>query len=62
MSIIGLLLLVAVIGFILWLLQTYVPMHAAFRAVIWFIAIIGLVVLLLNAFGFSTGISTPRLR
>lgn len=51
MSIITLLLVLAVVGFCLWLVLTYVPMPAPFKQVIVVIVVIALLLWLLNAFG-----------
>jgi hypothetical protein len=45
---IGLIITIAVVGFLIWLLITYVPMPAPFPAVIIFIAVL---LLLLMVFG-----------
>lgn len=56
MSIIGLVLLLAVLGFLLWLLLTYVPMPAPVKTVIIAVVVIALVLFVLDA----TGIYSQR--
>jgi hypothetical protein len=55
MSIIGVLVLVAVIGFVLWLVTTYVPMAPPIKAILVAIVVIVLAVWLLNVFGLIGG-------
>jgi hypothetical protein len=52
MGLIQLLLILVVIGFALWLVLRYIPLGPPFREVIIFVAVVGTVVLLLQAFGF----------
>jgi hypothetical protein len=51
MSILGLLLVIAVIGLIAWALITYIPMPAGVRTVILIVAVVCAVIYALNAFG-----------
>lgn len=60
-GIIGIILIIAVLGFAMYLLTTYVKIPQPFMSIIWFLVIIGMIVLLLNAFGISTGIRSPKL-
>ena len=50
-SILYLILGLAVVGFILWLITTYIPMPEIFKNVIIVIAVIALIFYLLNHFG-----------
>jgi hypothetical protein len=54
-GLIGTLLTVAILGLIVWLITTYIPMPPMFRTVIWIIAAIFLVILLLNTLGVVGG-------
>lgn len=58
----GLILAIAVIGFLVWLLVTYAPMPAPFHAVIIFIAVLFLIVLVFNSglLGGALGCGTGR--
>lgn len=53
---ISLIITVAVLGLIVWLVTTYIPMPEPFRSIIWVIAIIALVILLLNFAGINLGV------
>jgi hypothetical protein len=58
---IGLMLLLAVVGFLLWLLITYVPMAAPIKNVIVVVVVICLILYLLSVFG-VTDVPVPHLR
>ncbi len=51
MSLITLILTLAVVGFILWLILTYIPMPAPFKQVLLVVVVIALILWLLNGFG-----------
>lgn len=59
MSLIALLIFVAILGLIVWLITTYIPMPEPFKMVIYVIAVIFLLIMLLNALGV---VGTPSLR
>lgn len=61
MSLIGLILALALVGFLLWLIVTYIPMPELFKTVIIVIVIIVLILWLLQIFGI-VGPTIPRLR
>ncbi len=46
-----LILTLAIVGFLLWLILTYIPMPAPFKQVILVIVVIAVVLWLLNGFG-----------
>ena len=60
MSLIGLIVVLAVVGFVLWLVMTYSPMPAPFKNVILVIVVLVLILWLLQVFG-VTGPMVPRL-
>ncbi len=62
MSLIGLILVIALVGVVLWFVQTYVPMPAPFKSAINIIAVIVLLFYVLSAFGLLGGVSLPRIR
>ena len=62
MNIVGLLVLIVVIGFCLWLVTTYVPMNPPVKAILVAVVVLILVVFLLSQFGLLTGGSPMRLR
>lgn len=53
MGLISFIILVAVVGLIVYLLTTFIPMPPAFKTVIYVIAIIVLIVFLMQAIGFT---------
>jgi hypothetical protein len=55
MSIITLIITLAVIGFLMWLLMTYVPMPEPFKKIIMIIVIFAVVIWLLYGFGLLGG-------
>jgi polyferredoxin len=61
MGLIQLILILAILGFALWLLITYVPMPAPIKTVIMAIAAVGLIILLLQTVGVHTGLENVRL-
>lgn len=58
---IGLILTLALVGLLVWLITTYVPMPAPFRTIIIVIAIVFLILYLIGALGISD-IPIPRFR
>lgn len=61
MTILGLIVLVAVIGLLTWALTTLVPMDPKFKQIIYVIAIVGTVLYVLSAIGVLGHIPNPRL-
>jgi nicotinamide riboside transporter PnuC len=57
MSLINLLIILVVIGVILWLINTYIPMQATIKKILNAIVVIGVVLWLLSAFGLIDNIS-----
>jgi hypothetical protein len=60
-SLISLIVVLAVVGFLLWMIQTYIPMSPPFKNVITVIVVLVLVLWLLSVFGI-VGPTVPRLR
>ncbi|MBK9105659.1 MAG: hypothetical protein IPL92_14100 [Saprospiraceae bacterium] len=61
MSLITLLLVLIVIGFILWLINTYIPMDRKIKNILNFVVVILVVLWLLRAFGVLDSISNVRI-
>jgi hypothetical protein len=63
-TIIGLVLTLVVVGVLLWLLETYVPMDATIKRIIHIVVIVAVVLWLLAAFGVLGSLDqpVPRLR
>jgi hypothetical protein len=65
MSLIGLIIILAVVGLLLWLLTTYVPMDPTIKKVIVAVVVIVVVLWLLSALGVLGAVDqvrVPRLR
>ncbi len=61
MSLITLLLVLIVVGFILWLINTYIPMDRKIKNILNFVVVILVVLWLLRAFGVLDSISNVRI-
>lgn len=61
MSMISLILSLAVVGFIVWLIVTYIPMPAPFKTVLLVIVAICLIIYLMGVFGIGD-VPIPRVR
>ncbi len=59
MTLIGLLVVIAVVGLIVWLLTTFIPMDAKLKQLLVVVAIVGLLLVILKAFGV---LNIPALR
>jgi hypothetical protein len=59
MSLIGLVLTLAIVGFILWLIVTYIPMPAPFKQIILVVVIIVVLLWLLSQFGVLGSFTAP---
>ena len=62
MSLIGLVLTLVVVGVLLWLLNTYVPMDAKIKSIINIVVVIVVVIWLLQAFGVLGSLQNIRIR
>ena len=62
MSLIGILLVLIVVGVVLWLVNTYIPMDGKIKTIINIIVIIVVVIWLLQAFGVLGSISNVGIR
>ena len=51
MGILSLLLTLCIAGFVLWMVNTYVPMPAVFKTVLNFVVIMLLIIFILDVFG-----------
>ncbi len=58
---ISLIILLALVGFVLWLVLTYIPMAAPIKNLIIVVVVICIVLYLLSAFGIAD-VPVPRLR
>ena len=62
MSLIGVVLTLVVVGVLLWLLNTYVPMDAKIKSIINVVVVIVVVIWLLQAFGVLGSLQNIRIR
>ena len=59
MSVLSILLTLAIFGFILWLVTTYIPMPSPVKTVIIAIAVIFMVLWMMNGIGLLAPLNTP---
>ena len=61
MSLIHLVIVLVVVGVILWVINSYIPMQATIKKILNVVVIIGVIIWLLSAFGVIGNISTIRI-
>ncbi len=61
MSILGIILAIALVGVVLWLINTYLPMAAPFKKILNIVAVVALVFWLLQAFGILAYLGNARI-
>ena len=59
MTLLSLILTIVVVGVVLWLINTYVPMQSTVKSILNIVVVIVLVVWLLNAFGLIGPLTRP---
>ena len=62
MSLIGLIVVLVVIGVILWLVNTYIPMDPKIKTILNIVIVIAVILWLLSAFGLLSGLDSVRIR
>jgi len=62
MSLIGLVLTLVVVGVLLWLLNTYVPMDGKIKSIVNVVVVIVVVIWVLQAFGLLGSLQNIRIR
>lgn len=62
MSLIGLIVVLAIVGVILWLINTYLPMDPKIRMIMNVVIVIAVLLWLLSAFGLLSGLDNVHLR
>jgi len=60
MPLINLVVVLIVVGVLLWLVNSYIPMDAKIKNILNIVVVIAVVLWLLNAFGLLSGVSTIR--
>ena len=59
MTLLSLILTVVVVGVLLWLINTYIPMQAAVKKILNVVVVIILIIWILNAFGLVGPLNRP---
>lgn len=62
MTLIGLIVVIAVVGLLVWAITTLVPMPDPFKRAIYVVAVVVLALYVLSAFGLLSGVGDIRLR
>jgi hypothetical protein len=62
MSLIGLVITLVVVGVLLWLVNTYVPMDAKIKSIVNVVVVIAVVIWVLQAFGVLGALQNIRIR
>lgn len=57
MSIINVIIVLVVVGLILWLINTYIPMDRKIKSILNIVVVIAVIIWLLKAFGLFTGVN-----
>jgi hypothetical protein len=61
MSLIGLIVLLVIVGVILWLVNTYIPMDPKIKTILNVVIVIAIILYLLSAFGLLAGLGNVRI-
>ena len=61
MSLVSLVIVLIVVGVLLWLVQTYIPMDPTIKRIILIVVIIAVVLYVLSAFGLLAGLGNIRI-
>lgn len=61
MPLISLVIVLAVVGFLLWLVTTKVPMDGTIKTIIQVVVVVGIILYLLNVFGLLDSMNTIRI-
>jgi len=62
MSLITIVVVLIIVGFVLWLINTYIPMAGSIKTILNAVVIIAVILWLLSAFGLIGGIGSIRLK
>lgn len=62
MSLITIVIVLVVVGFVLWLINTYIPMASPIKTILNLVVIIAVILWLLSAFGIINGIGGISLK
>ena len=62
MSLISLVITLIIVGVVLWLINTYIPMASSIKTILNIVVVLVVVVWLLEVFGIVSGLNSFRLR
>jgi len=62
MSLISIVIVLVIVGFVLWLINTYIPMASSIKTILNAVVVIAVVIWLLSAFGVIHGIGSFNLK
>lgn len=62
MSLITIIAVLVIVGFLLWLINTYIPMAAPIKTILNIVVVIVVIIWLLQVFGLISGFSNLRLK
>lgn len=62
MSLITVVIVLIIVGFLLWLINTYIPMAGPIKTILNIVVIIVVILWLLNVFGIFTGLDSLRMK
>ena len=62
MSLISLVITLIIVGVVLWLINTYIPMASSIKTILNIVVVLVVVVWLLEVFGIISGLNSFRLR
>lgn len=62
MSLISIVIVLIVIGFLLWLVNTYIPMASSIKTILNAVVVIAVIIWLLSVFGVIHGLGNLRLK
>lgn len=62
MSLLTIIIVLIVIGFLLWLINTYIPMAGSIKTILNVVVIICVIIWLLSAFGLIQGVNFIKLK
>ncbi len=61
MSLLGLVIVLVVVGVLLWLINSYIPMQATIKKILNVVVVIVVILWILSAFGIIDGLQTIRI-
>jgi len=62
MSLISVVIILIVVGFLLWIINTYIPMASSIKSILNAVVVIAVIIWLLSAFGIIHGFGNIKLK